>query len=76
MLRDWGKVKRLAAPVMLWHSVPMSKKPSQQKADRLAEALRANLRRRKIPKAEATKPGDADRKQPPVKDDGGPPSAV
>jgi hypothetical protein len=40
-------VKRLARCVMLWQGIVMHKSNESEKAQRLAEALRANLRRRK-----------------------------
>jgi hypothetical protein len=47
MRRDAANVKQLALVAALWHWVFMKKPQTQTKEERLAEALRANLRRRK-----------------------------
>ena len=44
-------VKQLAPSPLLWHGTRMKSNKPASKEDRLAEALRANLRRRKAPKA-------------------------
>ncbi len=43
-----SNVKPLALPQMLWHAIIMTKTNSTGRDARLAEALRANLRRRKL----------------------------
>jgi hypothetical protein len=47
MRRDAANVKQLALTSALWQWVFMKKPQTQTKEERLAEALRANLRRRK-----------------------------
>jgi hypothetical protein len=47
MRRDAANVKQLAPRHGLWHGRDMKKPKPVSKEDRLAEALRANLRRRK-----------------------------
>ncbi len=47
MRTDAGNVKQLAPCHRLWHGSDMKKPKPVSKEDRLAEALRANLRRRK-----------------------------
>ena len=63
MRRDAGNVKQLAPRHWLWHGSDMKKPKPVSKEDRLAEALRANLRRRKsggaapdVPKSNCQKP--------------------
>ncbi len=51
MRTDAANVKQLACLNMLWHSRGMEKPKTNSKEDRLAQALRANLRRRKTPNA-------------------------
>jgi hypothetical protein len=41
-------VKQLARVPALWHWAPMKKPDDKSREERLAEALRANLRRRKM----------------------------
>ncbi len=53
MRRGADNVKRLAWPLRLWHMRDVSKKTDTEKSRRLAEALRANLRRRKEPAKES-----------------------
>lgn len=47
MRRDGHKVKRLASFNLLWQGIFMKKEANTGKQERLAQALRANLRRRK-----------------------------
>lgn len=47
MLSDAALVKPLARFVQLWHREIMTKPQTPSREERLAEALRANLRRRK-----------------------------
>ena len=47
MLSGAALVKPLARFVQLWHREFMTKPPTPSREERLAEALRANLRRRK-----------------------------
>ncbi len=58
MQRDADNVKQLALASTLWHWTFMKKTQTQTKEERLAEALRANLRRRKAATktSEETKP--------------------
>jgi hypothetical protein len=48
MLSDAALVKPLACFVRLWHRQNMEKQDNKSREARLAEALRANLRRRKV----------------------------
>ena len=48
MRRRARYVKRLASLVGLWHRFLMQKRKPDSREARLAEALRANLRRRKV----------------------------
>lgn len=63
MRRLGRNVKRLAPRGSIWHRLDMGKSIADQqkaKADRLREALRANLRRRKE-QGRVPKPVDSDR---------------
>lgn len=53
-------VKQLARIAALWHLPCMKKPENKSREERLAEALRANLRRRKM----ATRPDEATGEQP------------
>jgi hypothetical protein len=48
MRREAANVKQLALASALWHWALMKKSQTKSKEERLAEALRANLRRRKV----------------------------
>ena len=48
MLSDAALVKPLARKAWLWHRQNMKKQDNKSREARLAEALRANLRRRKV----------------------------
>jgi hypothetical protein len=53
MLSDAALVKPLACFVRLWHREFMAKPQTPSREERLAEALRANLRRRKAQDSDA-----------------------
>ena len=58
-------VKRLARVACIWHPLRMAKDAADKeriKAERLREALRANLRRRKAPSAKPTNGKNESRK--------------
>jgi hypothetical protein len=54
MRTDAANVKQLARSSPFWHGGVMKTKKHSSKEERLAEALRANLRRRKVPKTSTT----------------------
>ena len=60
MRRCAALVKPLASNNQLWHRHFMEKSPAKSREERLAEALRANLRRRKAQSGGSKTVPDAD----------------
>jgi hypothetical protein len=60
MLSGAALVKPLARRPLLWHRHFMEKTGNKSREARLAEALRANLRRRKAQDSDAQRAKDAD----------------
>ncbi len=58
MRTDAANVKQLARSTPFWHGSAMKTEKHSSKEERLAEALRANLRRRKVAKKEAPQNAD------------------
>lgn len=64
MLSDAALVKPLAPKLVLWHRHFMEKPVNKSREERLAEALRANLRRRKAQNSDAQREKSSDTNSP------------